>query len=464
MRISKPTSILLASLVLIHSFAIRGGAVQSKESPRPNILFILVDDLGYGDAACFGGVGVKTPNIDRLAAQGTRFDQFYVASQICSSSRVGFTTGMFPARWRINSYLHTREGNRSHQQADWLDPQAPSLARSLQATGYATGHFGKWHMGGGRDVEDAPLPSAYGFDESLVNSTPLEGMGPALPAGTPRWQTTILFIERTLDFIKRQKAVGKPFYVNLWFSEVHDVHVPRPEDADPELMDTTAKKKKGGGYPQNLDAFRRTLTGFDRDLGKLLEGLRALGVDEDTLVIFTGDNGPNPLYDTTHRARTAGLRGQKWSLYEGGIREPFIVRWPGHVPAGKVNRDTVLASVDFFPSLCHIAGVSAPREAVFDGEDLSAALLGEAKPRTKPLFWEYGRTAGHLKARSASDRSPNVAVREGRWKLLVNADGSGGELYDLAADRNETTNLSRAKPDVAKRLADQALAWRKSLP
>ncbi len=457
-----PVVFRLMKALLVIACAFQFLCASSDAAEKPNVLFLLVDDMGFGDPACFGGVGEPTPNMDRLAREGTRFTQFYVASPICSPSRTAFTTGNFPSRWRINSYLHERAGNRADDQVNFLDPRAPSLARTLKAAGYATGHFGKWHMGGGRDVDDAPLPSAYGFDESLVNSTPLEGMGPALPAGTPRWKTTGLFMERTLDFIKRQQAAGKPFYVNLWFSEVHDAHVPRPEDADPELMPTERVKK--GGYPQSMDGFRRTLRGFDRDLGKFLDELQRLGVAQNTIVLLTGDNGPNPLYDAASRARTAGLRGQKWSLYEGGVREAFIARWPGKIPAARVNDTSVIASVDFFPTLCALAGVELPRDSKFEGEDMSKALLGGSAARTHPLFWEYGRTASYLKPKTESDRSPNVAIRDGDWKLLVNADGSGAELYDLATDRTESHNLAAEKPDITKRLTDAALAWRKSLP
>ena len=458
----KTTCLLLSLLMVLHSLSRGAADTAFSAATKPNVLFLLVDDMGWGDPACFGGVGEPTPNIDRLAREGTKFTRFYVASPICSPSRTAFTTGNFPSRWRINSYLHERAGNRADDQADFLDPRAPSLARAFKAAGYATGHFGKWHMGGGRDVDDAPLPGAYGFDESLVNSTPLEGMGPALPAGTPRWKTTGLFMERTLDFIKRQQAAGKPFYVNLWFSEVHDAHVPRPEDMDPELMQTERVKK--GGYPQSMDGFRRTLRGFDRDLGKFLDELKKLGVEENTVLLLTGDNGPNPLYDAESRARTAGLRGQKWSLYEGGVREAFIARWPGKIPAARVNDTTVLASVDFFPTLCALAGIAAPKDAKFDGEDMSKALLGESTARTRPLFWEYGRTASYLHPKAKSDCSPTIAVRDGNWKLLINADGTGVELYDLATDPKETKNLAAEKTAPTERLRNAALKWRRGLP
>ena len=246
--------------------------------------------------------------------------------------------------------------------------------------------------------------------------------------------------------------------MNLWFSEVHDAHVPRPEDADPELV------QKKGGYPQSMDTFRRTLKGFDRDMGRLMKSLHDMDLDDNTVIVFTGDNGPNPLYDTQSRARAGGLRGQKWSLYEGGVREPFFVRWPGHVPAGKVNASTVVASVDLFPSLCKLAGVSTPDELKADGEDMSDAWLGAEVKRTKPLHWEYARNATYLRPKLPNDRSPNVAIRDGNWKLLVQDDGTGVELYDLSADSKESSNVAAQNPDVAARLQASALAWRKSLP
>jgi arylsulfatase A-like enzyme len=186
---------------------------------KSNILFILIDDMGYGDLGCYGGQFTPTPNLDQLAQQGMRFKQFYVAAPICSPSRTAFVTGMFPGRWRINSYLQTRQGNRACEQADWLDLQAPSLARLFKSRGYATGHFGKWHLGGGRDVQDAPLPKAYGFDEHHVN---FEGMGPRFESEgikapvlfegkeIPRHRFTQYWVDRSLDFIRRHKSA--PFF------------------------------------------------------------------------------------------------------------------------------------------------------------------------------------------------------------------------------------------------------------
>ena len=439
----------------------RGDEPATQTAPaagrKPNVVFFLTDDMGWADPSCYGNTQVKTPHIDALAAEGLRFTQFYCASPICSPSRTGFTTGMYPARWRITSYLHDRKGNRREEQADWLDPKAPSLARALQAAGYATAHIGKWHMGGGRDVNDAPLPKEYGFDESWST---WEGMGPGIDSDPDckgkfkPYQRTAKFVDKAMDFIRRHK--DRPFYVNLWPNEVHDPHVP-----DPEFLPKYETATKGEA---NFDA---VLDKYDRQFGRLLEFLKEQGLADNTIVVFASDNGPNPPFKD-HR-RTGGLRGMKWSLYEGGIRMPFIVRWPGHVPAGKVDTTTIMGAVDLLPTVCALAGVAAPQRADLDGEDMSRAWLGTAQTRVKPLFWEYGRNAFFLKPTVKGDQSPNVAIREGRWKLLINAnasgaDGSGAELYDLETDARETTNVADSNADIAKRLSEQALAWRKSLP
>ncbi|MBI5396445.1 MAG: sulfatase-like hydrolase/transferase [Verrucomicrobia bacterium] len=425
-------------------------AADAAES-RPNILFILTDDMGYGDPGCYGGKLTPTPNMDRLAREGIRFTQYCSASPICSPSRTGATTGMFPARWRITSYLQTRTGNRGCEQADFLDPRAPSLARALKAAGYATAHIGKWHMGGGRDVADAPPFAAYGFDEH-AGTWESPQPHPDITAGNWIWSPkdkvkrrdrTAFFVDKTLDFLRRHQ--DRPCYVNLWPDDVHTPWV--PADDAPK-----------GDTPENL---RRVLAEYDRQLGRLLAGLKELGIAGRTLVVFTSDNGPLP---TFRGERAGGLRGSKLSLYEGGVREPLIVRWPGRTPAGRVDERTVLNAVDLFPTFCAVAGVPLPGGVVFDGEDLSAAWLGKPVTRAKPLFWEYGRNDKAFKFPEGPDRSPNVAVRDGRWKLLVNADGSGAELYDLADDPNETNNLATGKPDMAARLTAQALAWRQSLP
>ncbi|WP_395751285.1 sulfatase-like hydrolase/transferase [Prosthecobacter sp.] len=422
---------------------------------RPNAVFILVDDMGWGDPSCFGGQ-VQTPNMDRLAKEGMQFRQFYTSSPICSASRCGILTGQFPARHRITSYLQTKAGNRECEQADFLDPQAPSLPRAFKAAGYATAHIGKWHLGGGRDVTDAPKFSAYGYDVGLgtyespepaaalgLKTTPWELKRE--PQQVERHDRTRWMVDETLKFMREHST--QPCFVNLWLDDVHTPYRPI------EGKDERALPAK----------YHDVLVETDRQIGRLIDALPA-----STLIILCGDNGPEP---TLEHTRTHGLRGMKWSLYEGGIRTPLIIRWPGVVPAGVVNESTVFSSVDFMPTLCALAQVKAPDSAQ-DGEDVSAALRGEKVVRHKPLLWEYGRKpgeAGKVKngfpyPKEPDSKSPNVAVRDGDWKLLVNADGTQIELYNLSKDPNETTNLAEAEKDTRDRLRKAALGWRKALP
>ncbi|WP_395741386.1 sulfatase-like hydrolase/transferase [Prosthecobacter sp.] len=429
--------------------------LSSSAAEKPHIIFILVDDMGWGDPSCFGGK-VPTPHMDRLAKEGMQFRQFYVASPICSASRCGIITGQFPARQRITSYLQTKAGNRECEQADFLNPQAPSVPRTFRAAGYATAHIGKWHLGGGRDVTDAPKFAAYGYDHGLGT---YESPEPAAPLGlkTTPWELkrepqqverhdrTRWMVDETLKFIRAHDS--QPCFVNLWLDDVHTPY--RPIEGKDE-RDLPAK-------------YHDVLVETDRQIGRLIDALPV-----SSLVILCGDNGPEPTLDHT---RTKGLRGMKWSLYEGGIRTPLIVRWPGVVPAGAVNETTVLSSVDFMPTLCALVQIKAP-DAPQDGEDMSAALRGEKTARHKPLLWEYGRKpgeAGKVKGgfpypKEPNSKSPNVAIRDGAWKLLVNADGTQTELYHLGKDPGETTNLADTERDTAERLKKAALDWRAALP
>jgi arylsulfatase A-like enzyme len=427
-------------------------AADQIADPRPNIILILADDMGVGDLGCYGGTSAPTPRIDELAREGTRFTQYYSASPICSPSRAGHLTGQFPGRVSLTSYLQDRRGNRGCEQADFLDPDVPTLPRLLRVAGYATAHFGKWHLGGGRDVTDAPKFAAYGYDEHAGTYESPEPH-PDITATNwiwsdtdkvKRWDRTAFFVDKTLDFMTRHK--GQPCFVNLWLDDVHTPWVPGPN----------APRR------QSRRNLRRVLVELDRQMGRLIDGLEEVKLSDSTLVIFTSDNGPLP---TFQGARTTGLRGSKLSLYEGGIRLPFIARWPGHVPAGRVDDQTVLSSVDMLPTLCALAGVGVPAASTLDGEDMSGPLLGTPRVRHKPLFWEYGRNDEHFAyPQNAQDCSPNLAVRDGRWKLLMQDDGSRRELYDLDADKHEAKNIAANQPVLVKRLSLALQTWRETLP
>lgn len=420
----------------------------------PNIVFVLIDDMGYADLSCYGSKAVRTPNLDRLAQEGVRFTQYVSTAPICSPSRCGLLTGQYPQRWKIHSFLETREANTKRGMAQWLDLKAPSLARELQTLGYATGHFGKWHLGGQRDVGDAPLITEYGFDASL---TQFEGLGDRilplndgkkyalgsdnLGRGNIAWMdrsaVTGAFADRARRFIEDARAKGKPFYVNVWPDDVHSPFFP-------------PKALRGNGEKRAL--YHGVVQSMDDQLGPLLAYLRTV---PNTLVIVASDNGPEP------GAGSAGaFRGHKGNLYEGGIREPLIVWGPGLVTPGVVNEKTVVTGVDLFPSLLSLAGRSSTSPAA-DGEDLSAALLGKKQPtRRRPIFWQRPPD----RPGPPNERFPDLAVRDGDWKLLCRFDGTDPQLYHLKDDPGESKNRSETEPGRVKALWEKLRTWKASLP
>jgi arylsulfatase A-like enzyme len=434
--------------------------VSSPAADKPNVVVVLVDDFGWGDPACYGNTMAKTPHMDRLAKEGVRFTQGYVAAPICSPSRCGIITGQFPARHRITSYLQTKAGNKACEMADYLDPKAPSLPRMLKEAGYATAHIGKWHLGGGRDVTDAPKFKEYGYDLGLgtyespepaaplgLKTTPWGPQDKLEPQQVPRHERSKWIVDQTLHFLRTN--AGKPCFVNLWLDDTHTPFVPSAAQVKAVKVDGEAEQKTN---------YKAVLVALDEQIGRLLDGLTGT----NTLVLFLGDNGASPPFP---RERVGWLRGQKLSLYEGGVRVPFAAWWPAKAKGGVVNEKTVIASVDFVPTLATLSGARLPKGYEPDGEDMTKAVLGEMPVRTKPLLWEYGRNdTSFAYPQAAKHRSPNVAIRDGDWKLLVNADGTGAELYDLATDAKEEKNLAADQPGVAKRLTDAALAWRKSVP
>jgi len=468
------TGLAAASAVpgLLQAGGTSGGA------KRPNIVFVFIDDLGYGDLSLYrreGDPGPETEHLDRLAREGVRFEQFYASSPICSPSRVGVLTGQYPQRWHVYGHLASRERNCERGMAHWLSPKAPLLPQLLKDAGYATAHYGKWHLGGQRDVGDAPLPEEYGFDDALVS---MEGLGERIlepggdglgnralgPAGdirdVPKHNMTQKWVDRAIRFVREHR--DGPFYLNLWPRDVHDPF--KPSEAELARVDVP------DGVP-NPDQWRRffaVLEEMDRQLGRFVKALDGMGLGEDTMIVVTGDNGPTAwsrYYDGGKGeggapGYTAGLRGRKWSLYEGGIREPFFVRWTGHAPVETVNETTVVTGVDLLPSLASIASVSLPASYRSDGVDLSRAMLGQSAPlRARPVFWEYNSLGGNIESGLETDRSPTLAMRDGSWKALANADGSGRELYNLADDRDESEDVADRYPRRTARMRRSLLRW-----
>lgn len=445
---SARTSLLL--IVLLVAMAYRPPSLP------PNIILILVDDMGYADVGCYGGRFVPTPHIDQLATGGIRFTNYYSAAPICSPSRVGLTTGMAPGRWRITSYLDNRKHNQTCEQADFLDASAPSVAKLLKTAGYRTAHFGKWHMGGGRDVTNAPAIPRYGFDE-YASTWESPDPDPLLTStnwiwaksdSVKRWNRTAYFVDKTLDFLSRNR--NKPCYINLWPDDVHTPWVPDEQ--------TLVEFPKGTEKPRD---FEGVLAELDKQIGRLMAGLQTLGLDQNTLVIFTSDNGALPTFEGS---RSGPLRGSKLSLYEGGIRMPFVVHYPAQTPKGRVDSTSVICATDLYSTFGALAGIKLARNQVAEGERVLAAMRGKTQPRQRPIFWEYGRNTVSFRYPKGRHKSPNLAMRQGHWKLLVNDDGNGAELYDIVRDPSETTNLAQQYPKIAADMQTKLLSWRKELP
>jgi arylsulfatase A-like enzyme len=440
----------------------------SKE--RPNIILVFIDDMGWGDFSCFGNEDAQTPNIDRLANEGIRFEQFYVNSPICSPSRVAISTGQYPQRWKISSYLGHRAQNAERGMVQWLAPEAPMLASFLQKSGYATGHFGKWHMGGQRDVSDAPAISEYGFDQSLTN---FEGMGPKLlpltlkPGQNPnkpgriwhhaerlgegyqwmqRSEITGGFVDAALSFIKQAQQDEKPFYLNLWPDDVHSPFWP-PVD------------QWGDGKKRTL--YLAVLEEMDRQLGRLFQQVQDdPALAKNTLILACSDNGPDPGLGSP-----GPFRGYKTQLFEGGIRSSLVAWAPSLMKKssqGKVNRGSVFSAIDLVPTLLEICDSPYLQKIQFDGESLPAVLLGESNSsREKPIF--FRRPPDRDRFYGVNDL-PDLAVRQGKWKLLCEYDGTSPLLFDLEKDAAEKINLASKEPAIVKRLTDAVVSWHQSMP
>ena len=454
------TLILLCTALLLAFF-------PAKAADRPSIVLVFIDDVGWGDFSCFGNADAKTPNIDRLAREGMAFEHFYVNSPICSPSRVAISTGQYPQRWRITSYLNNRKDNARRGMADWLDPKAPMLARVLKEAGYATGHFGKWHMGGQRDVHEAPLITAYGFDESLTN---FEGLGPRVlplkfkPGDEPPrphnlgshnlghgpviWQDRSLitetFAQSALAFAKVAVARDQPFYINVWPDDVHTpMHPPLHQWGD--------------GSKRTL--YLAVLETMDRQLGQLFNYIRDdQRLRNNTIILVCSDNGPE-----VGLGSAGPLRGSKATLFEGGVRSSLVAWAPGLMAEkaiGSRNAVSIFSAIDLVASLYDIAG--AKPSAVLDGEDLADVLLGQSqRSRSQPLFFRRPPDRAnfcHFK------NLPDLAVRWQKWKYYCDYGGNQSMLFDITTDVSEQTDVSDLNPAVVHRLKTQLLAWHSSLP
>ena len=424
-------------------------SLAKPSSKKPNIIFIFADDWGYGDLTCHGSDFIKTPNLDQMAKEGVDFQEFTVNNPVCSPSRTAVMTGQFPARHSVHRHFATIAHHQKNQMPDWLDPDAPMLPKMFKESGYITAHFGKWHLTN-QNVDDAPLPPVYGYDEYGAFNVPGVQIKTA--------QTCPL----TVDFINRHK--DKPFFINVWLHETHLPHYPQEKFL-----------KQFTHLDEQKQVYAAVVAEADAGIGSILSALKKHGIDDNTLVIFSSDNGPEWTGNASQKKKgdaatggglgkyysvgtTGGLKGRKRSLFAGGIRVPFLARWPGVVPAGKIDRRSVITAVDLLPTFMEIASRQLPPSYKPDGQSVLAALKGKPFARTKPIYWEW---KGH---HGPKYLWPHLGIRDGKWKLMVNQQLKQTELYDIESDWAEKNDLSKQFPDVTKELTDKVLAWKNTLP
>ncbi len=439
---------------------------------EPNIIFILTDDQGYGDLSIAGHPYMRTPNIDRLANEGTRFTQFYVNATVCAPSRVSLMTGQFPARNNVHHIYMSKEFNRAHGVPDYLDHDVFTVGDLMKKAGYSTAHFGKWHL---ESRDAASAPDNYGFDSWLVSHDASQS-----PIYKERFASkhhvtysSHWIMDDAIDFIEQHKNSDKPFYLNLWTLVPHGLLLPSEEElseysnlkADPEDFSPWMREygEKANDFSSQMKIYCAAMTSTDKAIGKLLDYLDETGLTDNTLIFYTSDNGPEDYHVGDSQNAGVGspgiFRGRKRSVYEGGVGVPAIIRWPGHVPAGEVN-NSVWSGVDWLPTLANITGVKLPQGFSPDGEVVTDIFLGSDREHIKPLFWEWKyEIFGNQQY-----NPPQLAVRKGDWKFLCNPDGSGSELYDLTSDPEETINLAIQKPEVTKELKGLLLEWKSTIP
>ena len=417
----------------------------------PNIVLILIDDMGWPDLGCYGHAFHETPNIDKLASEGARFTDAYAACPVCSPTRASIIAGQYPARVGITDFItgHWRPYERLRvpiNETQYLPLEVETIAEALKAAGYTTGMFGKWHLGGREH-----FPDKQGFDEVLVQAGGGH-FGTRTYPETERDKEAYLadtLTEHATDFMKRHKDA--PFFV---FLSHYAVHIPL--QAKQELIAKyEAKPKPEHGI--NNPIYAAMVEHVDQSVGAIMMALDELGEADDTLIVFYSDNGGlRERFDKSTGvivSTNAPLRDEKGTLYEGGIRVPFIVRWPGKVSPGAELNEPV-SSVDLYPTLVAAAGATPPEGHTLDGTNLVPLLTGDGKPQREAIYWHYPHY---------HHSDPAGAIRAGQWKLIERFEDGALELYDLSKDIAESDNLSEDHPEIAADLQQKLAAWRTSV-
>jgi len=405
-----------------------GRAAGDVSAEKPNIVIALCDDLGYGDLGCYGHPHIETPKLDRLAAEGMKLTDCYAAAPVCSPARAGMLTGRTPYRCGIYDWIPNK--NRMH-----LKKQELTVATLLKRAGYATCHVGKWHCNGKFNSAEQPQPDDHGFEYwfSTQNNArpthhnPKNFVRNGQSVGQLEGYSSQLIVQEAIDWLNNHWDKERPFCLFVWFHAPHE-----PIATGPEFMEMYRGRKEAVYYGN--------VTQMDHEFGRLMKTLDKMGLRENTFVMFASDNGPETLnrYRSAHRSfgSPGPLRGMKLHMYEGGIRVPGIIRWPGRVRPGIIC-DEPVNGTDILPTLCAMAGVKVPTDRPIDGTSILPIFEGKKLRRNVPLYWRFDR---------ALSKPFTAAMREGDWKILADKKMTKFELYNLRKDIAEEHNLAASEP------------------
>ena len=463
---------LILAALLLTMCGVSCHAQTSGKDTKTNFVFFLVDDLGWADLGCFGSTFHKSPNIDALCNSGMKFTHGYAACPVCSPTRASILTGRHPVRVGITDWLpgHRRDENPKFQHVDDRDDLAleeVTIAEALKENGYQTFFAGKWHLG-----ELGHWPEDQGFDINIgghERGGPPGGYyapwkNPRLDAKKPKEYLTERLTEESIEFLK-QRDPDKPFLLYLSYYNVHMPITPYQkryqeyqDRAKEQFTGPTPTKSEGDGTSrmrQDNAKYASMVAAVDDSVGAITKALEQLSLDKNTVVIFFSDNGG--LCTTRKIGPTSNLplRSGKGWLYEGGIREPMIVRAPGVTKPGTVCKDNVV-SMDFFPTMLELAGLPLQPKLHADGQSLVPTLKGQSKSEDRTLYWHYPHYHG-------STWTPGAAVIDGDWKLIEFYEQDDCQLYNLATDIGESDDLSEQQPDVTNKLRNKLAAWQKKI-
>jgi len=443
---------LLVSLALPHP-------AQAAAATRPNIVFILADDLGYTDLGCFGSRYYETPNLDRMAAQGMKFTSGYTSGPNCQPTRAALMSGQYSPRTGVYTVGHSDRFNWASRPLRPVDnvvklaPAKITVAEALKAAGYATGMFGKWHLG----EDPAHHPLAQGFDEAVVSMGAHFAFSTNPKVACPDGVYLADFLtDQAVDFIRRRQA--GPFFLYLSHFAVHS-----PHHAKPNWIQHFKPKPTAGGHDD--PRYAGMIASVDESVGRVLNLLDELKLSRQTLVVFSSDNGGVGGYEREgirggSITDNAPLQGGKGMLYEGGIRVPYLFRWAGRIAPGTIC-DQPIDSVDLYPTLLAVAGAQPPTDYPLDGASYLDWLTGANPVPRRPLFWHF---PGYLGAGGGTWRTtPASAIRDGDWKLLEFFEDGQLELYNLREDIGERSNLAGSHPAKSKELHARLSAWRRAI-